>query len=1491
MVLHDVLLVPDLKANLISLCKLANAGVSTSTDGARTYKGQLGNRVLWYLHESKDVLQIHPDLGSRIGQWDTDAWGIVTGRSKKPLELVHMELVGPLPVQGHKGERYFLTIVDDWSRLMWAYPLKQKDHAASTIREDWLPFMEKQAECVVKQIQRELTSAYSPQSNGVAERVNQTILETARALLIESGVGNSMWPHAVRHTTVARNRVLTKVGNESWVLLERWLGKKLLVDMLRVFGCMAVAHVPKKYRSKLGASAIWCVHLGLGAESKGWLLWEPSRGVLFDSRDVKFVEGMMYGGWKKQPETKVSQQMEQITMQLDLTPSVWEEGEEAAAEGGDGEKVQEEPAGGGGGVEASGGTSEAAGPESEQQQGKAKAPTLPQTEQQLGDEEALLILPHGYDPDDEDEPAYCFLAPAPEEPASMEEALAGPDREKWLVSRDAKYHSLLKNGTWDLVVLPEGKKAVQCKWVQRIKTDDKGQVTIYKSRLVAKGFMQKEKQDFNEIFAPTAKPPTLRVLLADAAVSGKFIIQVDISTAFLNGILEEDVYMTQPPGYEDGTGRVCKLKKSIYGLKQVPRCWYQKLAAVLDEMGFRTSSCDESLFLKGEGEKLVLFLVYVDDILLFSSSMKEIQKVQQQLMKNFKCKTLGEAKYYLGMHVERDPDHRWLKLHQEKFIKELGEKYGIENERKVATPLPAEFKLVKAAKDEGAEAEEQQQFQSLVGSLLYAAVHTRPGISFSARVVQNPSEEQVDAAERVVKYLSSYPSVEVKYSASAQVKQKGVEVLKEKGDRLGEGKLFLTCFTDATWASQKDNSSSVGGYICVVGGGPVSRRSKKQTEMALSSVESEYMAMFHGVKEMIWLRRLLEEIGKEHKVPTPLYSDSKGALGMARNAVGKTEPEVVHDPTTCCFFQPGPSYATSALDRGGEFSSDFLRDFCYGEGITQSFTLQDSPQQNGIAEHRIGLLMEVAPCWMGKVGDALVFRVWGSRAFVSDTSADKLSARAIPCVFLGFPPDAPGWQFYHPTSRRLLLSQDVTFDELVPFYRLFPYCSAPPPPPPLFLPPGPPPVDPLPPQGPAPLGVSQVDPPSGTAPFQVVVVSGAAPGTVSGGAASRGAASRGAEPGGAASGGAASGGAEPGGAGFEGAGSGGAEPEGVDSGGAESEGAEPGGAESEGAESGASGAGEPGDTGAGGAAVTNGPRDLTEPGAAGAGGDGAGVAGVGGPGAEGAGAAGAGAVDPGAGGAGGTVRPCPYFVPLLQQVLGIPSSTGLRPPFLYPPPDRSQPPLQPASPLLVPSPYTEQSGGLTERREPASRPVSPVHTARRAPHLRPPPVPSRHTMALRPSSVPLRPRRLPAAPPPLSVAPPPTSGPATYPRPRHLPVRSRRLPAAPPPTYGPATSLSGSAASFSGPGRRPLNSPAEPPSSRAAQQPSRPAAEQLSRRAAQQPSHRAALPSSCPAAEQPSRPAAEQPSHPAAEQPSCRAAQQPSRQAALQPSRPSRPVR
>ncbi|CAI7830821.1 unnamed protein product, partial [Closterium sp. NIES-54] len=400
----------------------------------------------------------------------------------------------------------------------------------------------------------------------------------------------------------------------------------------------------------------------------------------------------------------------------------------------------------------------------------------------------------------------------------------------------------------------------------------------------------------------------------------------------------------------------------------------------------------------------------------------------------------------------------------------------------------------------------------------------------------------------------------------------------------------------------------------------------------------------------------------------------------------------------------------------GEFSSDLLRDFCHGEGILQSFTLPDSPQKNGIAERHIGYVMEVARTsmihavaphflWPFAVGDASVFRVWGSRVFVRDTSTDKLSARAIPCVFLGFVPDAPGWQFYHPTSRRVLPSQDVTFDESVPFYRLFPYRSAPLPPPPHFLAPGP----------------SAVD-------------SGSVRGIASGGAELRGAESGDVHPTiltwlvrrarlwiGA---------TRAGGAGAAGVGGAGVPPvAGVPEGTAATG---PGGSRTWGSI--AAGTGGVGGAGTG---------DPTKFGAAGAGGSGtndtgAGGAGVGGIGTRGAragvaGAGGAGAVNPG-----GTVRPRPYYVPLLQQVLGVPSSPDLTPPLLCPPPDESQLPLQPASPLPTPSPYTEQCGGLKEHREPVSRQFSPVCTAPRDPRSRPTPVPGTHAMALRPSSVPLR---------------------------------------------------------------------------------------------------------------------------------------------------------
>ncbi|CAI7837266.1 unnamed protein product [Closterium sp. NIES-54] len=458
-------------------------------------------------------------------------------------------------------------------------------------------------------------------------------------------------------------------------------------------------------------------------------------------------------------------------------------------------------------------------------------------------------------------------------------------------------------------------------------------------------------------------------------------------------------------------------------------------------------------------------------------------------------------------------------------------------------------------------------------------------------------------------------------------------------------------------------------------------------------------------------------------------------------------------------------------DRGGEFSSDLLRDFCRGEGILQSFTLPAYPQQNGIDECRIGLVMEVARTSM--IHTAAPHFLW---PFAVQYAAHQLNL--WPHVSL---PDTSPTLCWTGKVGDESVFWDVTFDESVPFYRLFPYCSAPLPPPPLFLAPGSPLVDPLPPQGPAPSGVSQVDPLPETVPVEVAVDSGAARGDASGGVEPANAKPWGAEPMG----------AEPGGGESEGAGSGGAEPRGAEPGGAEPRGParaspllspwrEPlsaaqlrqwfaqctrirsGAAGAGGSAAGGIGAGGAGAVSLGGARVPAGAGGTggaggagpggartRDPGAGGAGAGGTGDPGAGGAGARGTGgwgtgAGGTGAVDPRAGGAasgstgdGGTVRWRPFFVP--------------------PPPSSLQPPdsvlCQPDSPLLAPSTYAEQTDSFTEQREPESHfasPVCTVCTGRRVPRPRPPPVPSTHVMALCPSSVPLR---VPQPPPPESSLP------------------------------------------------------------------------------------------------------------------------------------------
>ncbi|CAI7760969.1 unnamed protein product [Closterium sp. NIES-53] len=621
--------------------------------------------------------------------------------------------------------------------------------------------------------------------------------------------------------------------------------------MLRAYGCMVVFHVPKEKRGKLEASGRWGVHLGLAKDHKAWLIWDLTSQQLTVSRDVKFLESLYYKEWKQQQQ------------KLPTTPLIIEADEVQRPSRQVQVTVSEE--------EISGETEDGGEPEVEEQQQQQQ--DAPQGATRPADRPRRDVRP----PNRLTYPI--FGKPKVVQAGSVAEH--GPDAEKWKQIVKEEYDSLLENETWELCELPPGKKAISSKLIFRHKYGPGGELTRYKSRLVAKGFQQTKGKDFDEIFAPVGKGTRLRVMFGMAANRGWRIKQMDITTAFLNGIILEELYMLQPEGLDDGSGRVCTLKKAIYGLKQAPRAWYHKLEETLLAGGFKKSECDHSLFPLQEKEQFLKLLVYVDDILLFSKSSAMIERVEEMLEMQFKCSKMGDVKYYLGMHVERDLDKGVLRLHQRKYCEGLAEKYGLQDGGKPATPLPSGFTVEPCADEEVVGESDRKLFHSMVGALNYAANHTRPDIAFAtsrlASVVSRPSHEQMEAAKGLVCYVSATASVGLEYSAVRQRLQRGAA-------DLSKGEMLLTCYTDASFNSVKADGTSIGGYVCLFGGGAVSWRSKKQNEVGLSSCETEYMALHHGAKDVVWLRRLLEEIGLCQKEPTVIFCDNESAVKLAKNA-------------------------------------------------------------------------------------------------------------------------------------------------------------------------------------------------------------------------------------------------------------------------------------------------------------------------------------------------------------------------------------------------------------------------------------------------------------------------------------------------------------------------------------------------------------------------------------------------------------------------------
>lgn len=889
--LHDVLLVPNLAYNLFSVSKATEAGKSTEftkmgcnirhTSGRRLIARGYRQRSLYYLDEGKELDQAHTTtetwhrrfghLGSQAltklekmvngltltrsaevasgvcvpcadGKQHRTPFQEGTRKTSRVLELVHSDVCGKMGSKSLSGAEYFVTLIDDFSNYTWIYVLKKKSDVFAVFRR-WKALVENYAgESVgtlrtdnggeylstefqqylkTQGIRHERTIPKTPEQNGKAERLNRTLLESARSMLSDSGLPKRFWAEAVNTATYLRNRSPTKVLSNV-TPTEVWTGEKPDVSGIRVFGCKAYSHIPRSERGKLDSKSRKCWMMGYGDTTKGYRLYDPERGRLFHSRDVKFDE-----------RERVSQIGEDTSQQArDTAIRVEPQNPEADRSNDDPEETNLD----------------------ENSEGKEESTPVSERPTRIRRE-----------PNRFGDWATLAASDATSDPTTLKEALNGPLAEKWKTAMESELGSLTENEVWSLTNLPPGKNTVGSKWVFKRKLGADGSVTRFKARLVARGFSQQQGRDYDETFSPVVRGESIRALLALATREDMVLHQMDVQTAFLNGTLDEEVYMQQPEGYEE-EGReqqVCRLHKSIYGLKQSPRCWNHVLDEFLTTLGFKQTPSDPCLY-RSSGEMSLLIAVYVDDLVLAGRYIGQIEKAKQKLSSRFKMKDLGELKHFLGINVVQEVKKGRLWIGQPTYVIGILEKFGMSDSKPVSTPSDTDSRLSK--RTDGDEAANMETYQAAVGSLLYLSTRTRPDIAYAvgkvSRFCSNPTPEHWSAVKRILRYLGG-------------TKNLGLLYRREETCCVG--------YSDADWGGSLDDRKSTSGYVFVWSGAAVTWRSQKQTCVALSTAESEYVALAAAVQEALWLGQLKKDITAGRADPIEIREDNQSAICMATN--------------------------------------------------------------------------------------------------------------------------------------------------------------------------------------------------------------------------------------------------------------------------------------------------------------------------------------------------------------------------------------------------------------------------------------------------------------------------------------------------------------------------------------------------------------------------------------------------------------------------------
>lgn len=426
--------------------------------------------------------------------------------------------------------------------------------------------------------------------------------------------------------------------------------------------------------------------------------------------------------------------------------------------------------------------------------------------------------------------------------------------------------------------VPIGNHApITCRWVYDVKRNGDNEITVYKARLTAHGFKQEKGVDYNETFAAVAQMKSFRATVALAQLLKLRVTQIDISNAFLHGILDVPIYMTHPPGYT-GTerfpkGTCLKLKKGLYGLKQAGRIWNIRFIDALKEIGFKQLVCDTQVLTMKRGNTIFIIGVHVDDATLATNDEQLRRQVMEKLQKEFRVKDLGDLSHYLGVKVETDD--KSTRISQPAYIEKMIAKFNMEMAENTPTPGTESQQLSKEdgpTDQAGKEEMKSKPYRGLVGSLMYSYIATRPDIGAAlikaASFCENPGHKHWKAAKKILRYLKGTATTSIEYTGELK-----------KGE-----KVQITCYCDSDWAQDRDDRRSVSGYVVKLANGAVSWQSKKQPTVALSSCEAEFVAYTEATREVMWLTYFLEELGIPFETPV-ILTDSQSAMEWSKNAV------------------------------------------------------------------------------------------------------------------------------------------------------------------------------------------------------------------------------------------------------------------------------------------------------------------------------------------------------------------------------------------------------------------------------------------------------------------------------------------------------------------------------------------------------------------------------------------------------------------------------